>query len=92
MHCEDERPGSEERRALIPERGATAHLHPVWRDELTALTATRRLLAIARRHRKRVHVLHVTTAEEMEFLRGNKDLCTVEVLPQHPHPGGTRVL
>jgi dihydroorotase len=82
VHCEDE-PRLKERRALIPEHGATAHLHPVWRDELTALTATRRLLALARRHRKRVHVLHVTTADEMEFLRSQKDLCTVEVLPQH---------
>jgi dihydroorotase len=82
VHCEDE-PRLKERRALIPEHGATAHLHPLWRDELTALTATRRLLSLARRHRKRVHVLHVTTAEEMEFLRGQKDLGTVEVLPQH---------
>jgi dihydroorotase len=82
VHCEDE-PRLKERRALIPERGATAHLHPLWRDELTALTATRRLLAAARRHRKRVHVLHVTTAEEMELLRAHKDLATVEVLPQH---------
>jgi dihydroorotase len=30
-----------------------------------------------------VHVLHVTTAEEMEFLRGQKDLATVEVLANH---------
>jgi dihydroorotase len=82
VHCEDE-PRLIERRALIPATGATAHLHPVWRDELTALTATRRLVALARKHKKRVHVLHVTTAEEMDFLRGNKDLVTVEVLPQH---------
>ena len=82
VHCEDE-PRLLERRRLIPATGATAHLHPLWRDELTALTATRRLIATARRHRKRVHVLHVTTAEELEFLRSNKDLATVEVLPQH---------
>jgi dihydroorotase len=82
VHCEDE-PRLKERRALVQHAGATAHLHPVWRDELTALTATRRLLRLARLKRKRVHVLHVTTAEEMEFLRENKDLATVEVLPQH---------
>ncbi len=82
VHCEDE-PRLKERRALIPASGATAHLHPVWRDELTALTATKRLVGLARKHRKRVHVLHVTTAEEMDFLRANKDLISVEVLPQH---------
>jgi len=81
VHCEDE-PRLLERKALIPE-GATAHWHPVWRDEESALRATRRLLALAERHRRLVHVLHVTTAEEMEFLRGRKDLATVEVLANH---------
>ncbi len=82
VHCEDEM-RLRSRRALIPEQGATAALHPVWRDEQTALLATTRLLALARQHRKRVHVLHVTTAEEMDFLRQHKDVATVEVLPQH---------
>jgi dihydroorotase len=82
VHCEDE-PRLKQRRALIPASGATAHLHPVWRDEATALTATTRLVGLARKHRKRVHVLHVTTADEMEFLRGNKEVASVEVLPQH---------
>jgi dihydroorotase len=82
VHCEDE-PRLRERRSLIPDKGATAHLHPVWRDPETALRATTRLLALARKHRRRVHVLHVTTAEEMAFLRDHKDLATVEVLPQH---------
>jgi dihydroorotase len=81
VHCEDE-PRLLERKALIP-AGATAHWHPVWRDELSALRATQRLLALARRHRRPVHVLHVTTAEEMAFLRGQKDLATVEVLANH---------
>jgi dihydroorotase len=82
VHCEDE-PRLKERRSLIPATGATAHLHPVWRDELTALRATERLLRLAHERRKRVHVLHVTTAEEMELLRGHKDVATVEVLPNH---------
>jgi dihydroorotase len=81
VHCEDE-PRLQERKALIPP-GATAHWHPVWRDEISALRATQRLLRLARRHRRPVHVLHVTTAEEMEFLRGEKDLATVEVLANH---------
>ncbi|MDA1237173.1 MAG: amidohydrolase family protein, partial [Acidobacteria bacterium] len=32
---------------------------------------------------RRVHVLHITTAEEMEFLAENKDIATVEATPQH---------
>src|SRR4051812_37753445 len=80
VHCEDEA-RLKERRALIPATGAHPRLHPVWRDEETALRATRRLLALARARGKRVHVLHVTTAEELELLRANRDLASVEVLP-----------
>ncbi len=82
VHCEDE-PRLIERRGLIPATGATAHLHPVWRDEQTALLATTRLVTLAQRHGKRVHVLHVTTAEEMAFLRDHRDVASVEVLANH---------
>ncbi len=81
VHCEDEA-RLVERRALIGP-GATAHMHPVWRDEETALRATRRLLALARRAGRRVHVLHVTTAEEMTLLAAHKDIASVETSPQH---------
>jgi dihydroorotase len=82
VHCEDE-PRLIERRALIPAQGATPHLHPLWRDEQTALRATTRLVDLATRHGKRVHVLHVTTAEEMAFLRDHRDVASVEVLANH---------
>lgn len=81
VHSEDEA-RLRERRLLIP-AGADARWHPQWRDEETALISTQRLLAAARRHRRQVHVLHVTTAAEMDLLRENKDIATVEVLPQH---------
>jgi dihydroorotase len=57
--------------------------HPVWRDELVALTSTKRLIGIARETGKRVHVLHVTTKQEMAFLEGHKDVASVEVTPHH---------
>ena len=57
--------------------------HPVWRDEETALRATQRLLKLARETGRRVHVLHVTTAEEMALLADHKDIATVETTPQH---------
>ena len=64
-------------------RGDDVANHPVWRDVESALKSTRRLLGIAEAARRRVHVLHVTTAEEMALLADHKDLATVEVTPQH---------
>ncbi len=57
--------------------------HPVWRDAETARRATERLLRLARAAKRRVHVLHTTTAEEMVMLAKAKDIATVEVTPQH---------
>lgn len=57
--------------------------HPVWRDAEAARLCTERLLRIARKHGKRIHVLHISTADEMPLLAANKDLATVEVTPHH---------
>ena len=57
--------------------------HPVWRDAETAITCTTRLLKLARETGRRVHVLHVTTADEVALLAAAKDIATCEVTPQH---------
>ncbi|KUO63971.1 MAG: dihydroorotase [Alphaproteobacteria bacterium BRH_c36] len=57
--------------------------HPVWRDEIAALMATRQLVGLAEKHNKRVHVLHISTAVEMEFLSAHKEWASVEVTPHH---------
>ncbi len=57
--------------------------HPVWRDEIAALQCTQRLVAVARRARARIHVLHISTAEEIEFLEHHKDVATCEATPHH---------
>ncbi len=57
--------------------------HPVWRDEIAALQCTQRLVAIARRARAQIHVLHISTAEEIDFLAGHKDIATCEATPHH---------
>lgn len=57
--------------------------HPVWRDEIAALQCTQRLVAVARRARARIHVLHVSTAEEIDFLANQKDVATCEATPHH---------
>ena len=81
IHAEDE-PRLKERKAITTSGGG-AELHPVWRDAESAILATKRLLRLARQYGRRVHVLHVTTAEEIELLAQHKDLATVEVTPQH---------
>jgi dihydroorotase len=57
--------------------------HPVWRDEVAALTATQRLVAIARETGARIHVLHISTKEEIEYLRDHKDVASCEATPHH---------
>jgi len=57
--------------------------HPVWRDEVAALLATQRLVKLAREAGKRIHVLHISTKDEIEFLRDHKDVATCEVTPHH---------
>ena len=57
--------------------------HPVWRDDESAILATRRILRLARAARRRIHVLHITTPAELELLGANKDIATCEVTPQH---------
>ncbi|MER8449658.1 dihydroorotase [Mesorhizobium sp. M1428] len=57
--------------------------HPVWRDEIAALRCTERLVRIARQVRARIHVLHISTAEEISFLEQHKDVATCEATPHH---------
>ena len=54
-----------------------------WRDEECAFLGTRRLMALARRTGRPAHILHVSTAEELEYLRDFRDVATVEVLVNH---------
>jgi dihydroorotase len=79
FHAEDEA-RLNERKSLAREGDWTSH--PVVRDDQTALMAVKRLVAAARKYGKRVHVLHVSSAIEMEFLATAKDVATVETTPQ----------
>jgi dihydroorotase len=70
-------------RKHLAEESGDVHSHPDWRDEETAIRATTRLLSLVRETGRRVHLLHVTTAEEMALVVDHKDLVTIEVTPQH---------
>lgn len=81
IHAEDE--------ARMNERAAEHRIngdpasHPVWRDDESAMLATRRILRLAREARRRIHVLHISTPAELELLAQHKDIATCEVTPQH---------
>ena len=57
--------------------------HPIWRDVETAVKSTRRLIKIAQDKGALIHVLHVTTEEEIELLAQCKDIASAEVTPHH---------
>jgi dihydroorotase len=80
FHSEDEYRLAE-RRPLARTGDWTSH--PEVRDAESAIRSTRRLVGLARALGKRIHVLHVTTAEEIAFLADHKDVASVELTPQH---------
>ncbi|MCX8569517.1 dihydroorotase [Aminobacter sp. MET-1] len=80
FHSEDEF-RLRERQNLRVENDPSSH--PIWRDEIAALKCTERLVRIARQERARIHVLHISTAEEITFLERHKDVATCEATPHH---------
>jgi len=80
FHSEDEYL-LEEQKHLRVENDPSSH--PVWRDVEVALRSTKRLVKLARETGKNIHVLHISTSEEMEFLANHKDIASVEVTPHH---------
>lgn len=81
VHSEDEQRIKDRKHFAIESKDP--HSHPIWRDEQTALISTKRLLKLAEKYDKKVHVLHVSTSEEMAFLKDKKNLASVEMLPQY---------
>src|SRR6516162_6501208 len=80
FHAEDEY-RLNERKALRVEGDVRSH--PLWRDETAALVATQRLVKLAHESGKRIHVLHISTRQEIEFLRDHKDVASCEATPHH---------
>ena len=80
FHSEDEARMAE-RRHLAREGDWTSHTDV--RDKESAIISTKRLIRMAREANKRIHVLHISTAEEVPILAANKDLVTCEILPNH---------
>jgi len=80
-HCEDE--------ALIRENlqryagPQDAVQHSSIRNHRAAVVSTRRALDLACRHRRRLHVAHVSTAAETQLVADHRGRITAEVCPHH---------
>ena len=82
IHSEDEY-RLRERINILDSEDVNVSFHPKWRDVETALNSTKRLLKIAGELNKKVHVLHISTKDEIELLRSYKKFATCEATPQH---------
>ena len=59
-------------------------VHSQIQDNLAALLATQLALGLSNKYQRRLHILHMSTAEEAELLRQDKPKwVTAEVTPQH---------
>jgi dihydroorotase len=81
VHSEDEERMNQ--RMEIRDSGGGVELHPIWRDAETAIRSTTRLIKLAKARKRPVHVLHVTTSQEIDILEQARDIATVECTPQH---------
>ena len=80
-HCEDESTV----RANAARLAGTTDVadHSRIRDHEAAIIATRRAFDLAKRHKHRFHLLHVTTGAETELLADHQGLITAEVCLPH---------
>ena len=82
VHAEDESIMNENKVTILGDSNDVA-MHYKWRSEESCLNATRRIVKIAKKYSRKVHILHITTAQEMAFLKANKDIASAEVLANH---------
>ena len=80
-HCEDEAIVRRNRARL--DGGTDFADHSRIRDAEAAAVATARACDLARRHNRRFHVLHVSTAGELALFADHRNLLTAEVCPHH---------
>lgn len=83
FHSEDEDILRAQYAALAP--GTHVREHPHVRRVEAAVTSTTRLLRLAEKTRRLVHILHISTAQELPLLAANRSWATCEVTPNHLH-------
>lgn len=87
VHCEDTSLINEKARAVLAAEGEKADVsfHPVIRSADACYRSTARAVELARKYGTKLHVLHVSTARELELFAGNSGAAhiTAEVTPSH---------
>jgi dihydroorotase len=86
VHSESEPLLIKRKKEFFPEadKKYPVSLHPEWRNEEVAMESTKQIVRLSKKHNAKLHLLHVSTADEMEFLANEKfEGMTVEVTPQH---------
>ena len=86
VHAEDEARIRERTSTFLGKLGNSPSIetHSQIRDPETALIATQRVVELSRKYGRRLHILHLSTAEETEYLRMDKpQQVTCEVVPNH---------
>jgi dihydroorotase len=82
VHAEDQMIMDQNQNSILGDSHDVG-MHCKWRSPESCLSATMRVVNLARKHSRRVHILHITTEEEMQFLSKNKDVASVELLANH---------
>jgi dihydroorotase len=80
IHSEDEEILKLRKKFIVK---GDVHSHPEWRNSECAISSTRKVVKIAERYNKQIHILHVSTKEEVDFLAMHKKNVTFETTPQH---------
>ena len=82
VHAEDQMIMMENQKSILGDSKDVA-MHCKWRSPESCLSATKRVVTLAKKYNRRVHILHITTEQEMDFLSRNKDVASVELLANH---------
>ena len=82
VHAEDQMIMMENQKNILGDSEDVA-MHCKWRSPESCLSATQRVVNLAKKHNRRVHILHITTEQEMDFLSKNKNVASVELLANH---------
>jgi dihydroorotase len=82
VHAEDQARINQRKQAFAGNTDPA--IHSQIQDNQAALNATKLAIELSTKYQRRLHILHLSTAEEVEFLREHKPAwVTAEVTPQH---------
>lgn len=102
VHCEDSSIINANAKKIMESEGSdpSVEFHPIIRSREACYNSTKSAIELAKRYNKQLHIMHISTSEEVGLLEmtGDKKLITAEVTPSHLtfcdsdyHTLGTRI-